>query len=77
LPSSIGELAAVVAAVAGVEKLVLTKLDTVCREFRANRGGGSVENCWLGRVVGIFKSSLLVFMVNGVTFKYILYDRES
>jgi len=57
----------VVAAVAGVEKLVATKLDTVGAEYRASVGDGSVENCWLRRVVGMFRSSLLVFMVNGVT----------
>lgn len=57
------------AAVAGVEKLAAAELVTICTGFRVNEGGGSAENCWLSRVVSMFRSSLLVFMANGVTLR--------
>jgi hypothetical protein len=57
------------AAVTGVEELVAAELVTIFTRFRANGGGGSAENCWLNRVVSIFRSSLLVFMAKGVTLK--------
>jgi hypothetical protein len=57
------------AAVAGAEKLVAAELVTICTGFHVNGGGGSDKNCWLSRVVSMFRSSLLVFMANGVTLK--------